>query len=219
MGIYNNAAGTAGASFTVHEAGVFNGTVTAQQILAAGGIPLTTTAPASSALGNYWWQFDPAAPGDYFNTGISTGNEGWVCAGVTPTQVTAAMTVFNAGATSNTVKGVWLYANAGSWVFRVGNGTAQADPGALTASAGVPVVVSGGWTASTVTLDKDGVSVSAARSGDCTSPSAVFIGAISGGALALNGGMSVQVICPTLPPPADRALIRAWVAKQQGQTL
>lgn len=34
---------------------LFQGTYTAQQIQVLGGIPLTTTAPASTALGPYWW--------------------------------------------------------------------------------------------------------------------------------------------------------------------
>ena len=38
--------------------GLFQGTYTAQQIIDAGGIPLTTSAAASSATGKYWWQFD-----------------------------------------------------------------------------------------------------------------------------------------------------------------
>jgi hypothetical protein len=40
--------------------GAFNGTYTASQIQALGGIPLTTTAPASTALGPYWWEFKGA---------------------------------------------------------------------------------------------------------------------------------------------------------------
>ena len=42
----------------VRSIGLFQGTLTATQIQALGGIPLTTTAPASTALGPYWWQFD-----------------------------------------------------------------------------------------------------------------------------------------------------------------
>lgn len=38
--------------------GLFAGTLTAQQILSTGGIPLTTTAPASSSAGAYMWEFD-----------------------------------------------------------------------------------------------------------------------------------------------------------------
>ena len=37
---------------------LFQGTYTAQQIQALGGIPLTTTAPASTALGPQYWAFD-----------------------------------------------------------------------------------------------------------------------------------------------------------------
>ena len=42
----------------MYSAGLFDGTYTAQQIIDAGGIPLTTSAAASSATGKYWWQFD-----------------------------------------------------------------------------------------------------------------------------------------------------------------
>lgn len=42
----------------LYSAGLFQGALTAQQILDAGGIPLTTSAPASSANGRYYWQCD-----------------------------------------------------------------------------------------------------------------------------------------------------------------
>lgn len=42
----------------LHSAALFQGTVTADQIIAAGGIPVTTTAPASSANGVQSLQFD-----------------------------------------------------------------------------------------------------------------------------------------------------------------
>ena len=42
----------------VESAALFQGTYTAAQIQALGGIPLTTTAPASTALGPQYWQFD-----------------------------------------------------------------------------------------------------------------------------------------------------------------
>jgi hypothetical protein len=50
----NTVAGTVG----LNSAALFQGTYTASQIQALGGIPLTTTAPASTALGPYWWSFD-----------------------------------------------------------------------------------------------------------------------------------------------------------------
>jgi len=49
----------AGATYYIDRAGILQGTYTAQQILDAGGIPLTTTAAASNAnAGRYSWQFD-----------------------------------------------------------------------------------------------------------------------------------------------------------------
>jgi len=49
-------------------AGLFQGTYTAQQILDAGGIPLTTTSAASNAnAGKYSWQFDGS--NDYLSLG------------------------------------------------------------------------------------------------------------------------------------------------------
>lgn len=47
---------------------VFDGTLTAQQILAQGGIPLTTTAPASSSAGAYKWEFD--GTDDFMSLGV-----------------------------------------------------------------------------------------------------------------------------------------------------
>lgn len=44
----------------LYSMGIIQGALTAQQILAAGGIPLTTTAPASSNVGAYYWEFDGA---------------------------------------------------------------------------------------------------------------------------------------------------------------
>lgn len=57
--LYGNGYYTAppGASL-VYATGHFAGTLTAAQIIAAGGIPLTTTAPASSSAGNAYLEFD-----------------------------------------------------------------------------------------------------------------------------------------------------------------
>lgn len=44
------------ANVEVYRPGLFAGTLTAEQILAAAGIPLTTTAPASSSVGACYWE-------------------------------------------------------------------------------------------------------------------------------------------------------------------
>lgn len=209
--------GTSG--ILLHRAALYQGTVTAQQILAAGGIPLTTTAPASSALGNYWWQYDPTAPGDFLQTSITTGNEGWVCAGVTQ-NAAATCYPFAAGGVSDAVAGANLrLINGTTPQIQLGDGIArQVVQSSVTPTLGTPFVYSGGWNASTAFVDVNGTEVSAARTRNPTATTPATIGQAAGGGF-VQGAISVIVICPTLPPPADRALIRAWVAKQQGQTL
>ena len=51
-------AGSTATSITMDGAAVLKGSLTAQQIIAAGGIPLTTTAQASSSAGTYKLEFD-----------------------------------------------------------------------------------------------------------------------------------------------------------------
>lgn len=46
------------ADLLIWTSGLFAGTLTASQLIALGGLPLTTTAPASTALGSFVWQFD-----------------------------------------------------------------------------------------------------------------------------------------------------------------
>lgn len=214
-------AGASAFDLVLERVGLFTGTVTASQILAAGGIPLTTTAAASSARGSYWWQFDGS--NDSFSTGITTGNEGWVCAGVTFGGAAANNeTVFSSGAGSATQKGVWLLRNGTSSALRmgVGNGTALA----MTTVSWIPLlnvprVVEGGWDASNVYVGVDGTTASTTRTGDGTAPATALVGAFLGGILPLQGPMSAKVYCPVLPSAADRALIRRFVASLQGQQL
>ena len=60
-----------GSTVLVDAAGLFQGTYTAQQIIDAGGIPLTTSAAASNPnAGKYSWQFDGS------NDSLLTGNLG-----------------------------------------------------------------------------------------------------------------------------------------------
>lgn len=213
-------AGDGTSGILLHRAALFTGTVTAQQILAAGGIPLTTTAPASSALGNYWWQFSPDAPGDYLQTAITTGNEGWVCAGVNSNSYASAKTIFWTGANAPSEVGATLRVLGGGSVQMVTcDGVAQAAVGAGTsAAAGTPQVIEGGWNATTLRAAVNGSEATAPNTRGGASTQTAKIGDNFSGQW-FNGSMSAIVICPTLPPAADRALIRAWVAKRQGQTL
>lgn len=163
--------------------------------------------------------FDPSAPGDFLQTGITISNTGWVCAGVTPTQVSTAATVFNAGAGSSSSKGMWLYAESGKWLGQIGNGTTRDEPSRIDAVAGKPAVVSLGWDTSSVTLGVDGVETTAPRSGDCTGAPSMTIGAyLTLGTFAFSGPMTIAAICPKPPPASDCLAIRrlfGWLQSQQ----
>lgn len=70
---FGRLAGDTATSITFGAGGLFAGTYTADQILAAGGIPLTTSAPASSTQGPYW--LDTAAGAHTLGATISAGYE------------------------------------------------------------------------------------------------------------------------------------------------
>lgn len=220
MGLYNNAVGTAGASFTVHEAGVYNGTVTAAEILAAGGIPLTTTAPASSELGRYWWQFDGSTtPADFLQTGITTGNEGWVCAGVTQS-VAGVQAIFGSGASSAVVPGVMLFTSGDRLRLATSDGTTTTTHTGPAVSAGTPTVLAASWSGGTVTIEANAASSSITGAPDVgTSTADTKIGANKVGLAPFNGSMSAIIYTPVLPSAADRALIRRFIGSLQGQQL
>lgn len=177
-----------------------------------------------NAQGRYVMRFD-GGRNDSLTTNITTGNEGWVCAGVTFGRADVAVeTVFCSGAGNGLEKGVWL-ARIGSltensWRVQTANGSSVSAPVVNTlALRNTPRVVEGGWTASTAIAAVDGVEASSAKTGDATSAQTARIGADLAGAHRLSGHMTAQVICPVLPSAADRAIIRKWVGSLQGQTL
>jgi hypothetical protein len=157
---------------------------------------------------------------DFLQTGITTGNEGWVCAGVTVAPGETLQTIVSSGAGDTTQKGVFLVTFNGTAIYAyLGNGTAR-QQAQTTITAGVPQVASMGWSASGVFAGVNGTeSASTAFSGDVTGPSPLRIGQYIGGTLPLNGPMTATVICPVLPSAADRALIRRFIGSLQGQTL
>lgn len=173
-----------------------------------------------NAQGRYVMRFDGS--NDSLATNITTGNEGWVCAGVTFGGADLATeTVFCSGAGNRFEKGVWL-ARDGSltgnrWRVQTANGSSVSAPVVNTlALRNTPRVVEGGWTASTAIAAVDGVEVSSARTGDATPAQKALIGAYLAGTHSLSGTMTAQVICPVLPSAADRAIIRKWIGSLQG---
>ena len=174
---------------------------------------------------SYAMSFDGS--NDSLNTNITTGNEGWVCAGVTFGGADSALeTVFHSGGDGVLKKGVWIV-RVGSvstnaiWCG-VADGTSRAIAQQTTVSLkSGPVVVDAGWTATSIFAAVNGLpGTTVARSGDATPPNNLAVmGAVSGSPSLLNGPMTAQVICPVLPSSADRAIIRKWIGSLQGQTL
>ncbi len=167
---------------------------------------------------SYAMSFDGS--NDSLTTNITTGNEGWVCAGVTPANMTTAMSIVNAGEGVNTIPGVWLFASGGgSWCASAANGTVRAQ--VISVMTGVrPQVVSMGWDASNISVGVDNVEASTARTGSCASGANVLrIGQYQGSSIPFNGSMHAVAYAPVLPSAADRAIIRKWIGSLQGQTL
>lgn len=157
---------------------------------------------------------------DFLQTGITTGNEGWICAGVTLGAHATGQTIVANGAASDADSGVWVRVGpaVNSVVLLTGNGATRNTLGtATTALLGVPRVVEAGWTASTMSVGIDGTLSSGAKTTDCTKAAGLAVGASQG--WSLNGPMTAIIYTPVLPSAADRALIRKWVGSLQGQTL
>jgi hypothetical protein len=158
---------------------------------------------------------------DNLSSNITTGSEGWVCAGVLQTSQATSQTVVAAAGGTAAVPGVWFFYSsaANAWRMRITNGTAITDA-QITASGLTPSVVSTGWTASGVFAGLNNTeTATVSRTGDCSSgATTAFIGASGGSSNFFAGNMSAIVICPTLPTSADRALIRRWIGSIQGQT-
>lgn len=175
--------------------------------------------------GRYVVRFDGS--NDHLVTNITTGNEGWVCAGVTfGAADNVDETVFSSGASTVAAEGVWMRragaTGTNTWSHVVGSGIGRNNSSiaSVPLKAG-PVVVEGGWTARSITSAVNGIDgTPSSRRGDATPPPhAAFIGAGTGPAAFFNGNMTALVHCPVLPSAADRAIIRKWIGSLQGQSL
>lgn len=158
---------------------------------------------------------------DFLSTGITTGNEGWVCAGLSHNVAATAM-AFSGGGESATNAGVCLRMADGSTgcQLMVSDGTTlQIVQSPTSITPGTVFVYDGGWTASTRFVAVNGTETSAAKSVNCTSALTARIGGGVAGGLPTNGPMTAIVYTPVLPSAADRALIRRWIGSLQGQTL
>ena len=210
---------------------LFAGNLTAAQIQALGGIPLTTTAPASTALGPQYWSFDGS------NDSLSLGSVPWtatddhcVIAGVRSDAGGTERYVFGVSGASaanplfplltwgsdNNLKAYWRN-DAGSLV--------QAGNLASSLSVGTTYVVAAVKTGDSKTLWLNG----ALRAGDATGATGAatlthaMVGslAISSGAAAgfLTGSIYPVIAIKGPLPVADMLLLKKLVANLSGVTL
>lgn len=209
--------GDTATSVSCPRAALFIGAVTAQQIIDAGGIPITTTAPASSTNGPFAWKFDGS--NDSFSSTLVTGGSGWICSGV---QLSADVlaTVANAGEGNATTKGFWL-ANVPSngLMLATSNGSVRAQSFAPRPALNTPVVVEAGWDSSSQFVSSHGFgTASCARSGDCSSGGETLrIGDYRLGGSPFNGTIGATIIMPTvLPTATERETLRRFIASLSG---
>lgn len=171
---------------------------------------------------SYAMSFDGS--NDSLNTNITTGNEGWVCAGVVATDSNA--TVVCSGAGSASQKGIWMYRTSADDRLNcmIGNGTSTINASAPSVrwDANTSVVVEALWYADAISIGVNGTyGATTTRAGNASpSPTLLRIGAYTDGVTyPLAGEMAALVYCPVAPSSADRALIRKWIGSLQGQTL
>lgn len=217
-------AGASAFDLVVERVGLFQGTVTASQILAAGGIPTTTTAPASSTNGPFAWQFD--GNNDSFASTMTTGNEGWVCAGtnVQALNPAGAMFVGNGAFSATGSPGMMIYSHgAGGGGFMqlwLSNGVSRQFVGSTVTPTGSAFVFDGGWDASSAAIAINGVEQNLVKTIDPTSAQTIRIGIDPGLFWMLNGLIFATIIMPTvLPTASERTTLRQFIASLSGVTM
>lgn len=142
--------GTNSVALEIYGGGLFLGNLTANQILAAGGIPITTSAKASAGTGPSYWEFGgDGAPTDYLSLGslpFIASDDYWVVAAFSlPQAATANQCVFGLASTSSSSPVSALWTNSANlitayWRGNTGAVSVSAASGALPIN--TPIVAS-----------------------------------------------------------------------------
>lgn len=219
LGIYPaSAAGAAsyvgdGASgINFYRGAIFNGTLTAQQILTCGGIPLTTTAPASSATGNFGWQGDGTSK--YLQLAFAPGitNACTIVAGISASSLSTTQAIYGEG-----VGGVQLYFGTnGQLVFDKG-GTGDLAQYPSVVVAGTPVVITARLSSGNAVIRKNGTQLQSAPTSITFSGSSVQLMATTT-AFWLNGTLYPIVVLPVGVPDSDLLAIERMIGALTGPT-
>ena len=180
---------TSGADLLIWSPGAAYGALTAAQILAAGGIPLTTSAVASSSAGNWGWQFGGAHYLGLASVPFQMVDDHAVIAGVRPDSGTGYQSIF-------AINGVVTNPKIAHLEFGGGNLNAywQDDSGAAqilqtSYALGVPIVATGARRSNTAVLRVNG------SQKNITGPAALGATTVSNATIGARGfGPSNQLI-------------------------
>ena len=188
----DNYVGTAGSGILISSAALFQGTLTAAQILAEGGIPLTTTAAASNpSAGKYSWAFDG---GD----SLALGSVPFLQADDFSVHIAARLDTAGANRTlyshsnASNHQIAWVYFNAtGNLVWTSWDGTTSVNITSPSTYLGVPIVIRARKIGNTGTLWINGVQVATASLAGVGSPTltSANIGSFNTAALQHIGTM------------------------------
>ena len=176
------------------------------------------------AGGVFSWQFD--GNNDSFASTMTTGNEGWVCAGtnVQALNPAGAMFVGNGAFSATGSPGMMIYSHgAGGGGFMqlwLSNGVSRQFVGSTVTPTGSAFVFDGGWDASSAAIAINGVEQNLVKTIDPTSAQTIRIGIDPGLFWMLNGLIFATIIMPTvLPTASERATLRQFIASLSGVTL
>ncbi len=217
------ASGTNGVIVSI--AGLFQGTYTAQQILDAGGIPLTTTAAASSTTGKYSWQFDGSNDSLSLSAPLfQMSDDHAVIVGANCASVTGLTQVIVTPA----------YANASDYVAVIGSDTTgkpfvewNAATGGIQRITGPSVIVGSAFVASAIKVTNakrlriNGANISTNSTAMVASTTATlgFIGSYAYGALYFQGSIYPVIAIKGTVSESDVVVLEDFIGLLSGVSL
>ena len=223
---FGRRAGDTATEVTFGGAALFTGTLTASEILAYGGIPLTTSAPASSSLGRYWAEFDGVD--DALTLGavpFQMADDHAVIGGANVSDYSGTPQIFNVGNTGvNNPRVAQLYVDAAgkaSVMWRDDAGTIVSLASAASITVGSPSVISSEKTGASLYLRANGAQAATgtgAFGATTVNGASIGVGVFSGGNFMRGAISSVSAIKSTLTD-AELLLIEKMAASKAGVTL
>ena len=211
--------GVTGTTF-IYRAGLFTGTYTASQILAAGGIPLTTSSAASSSLGNWAWQFDGAD--DRLALGsvpFQMADDHCVVAGIMPNNTTSITGIFTISGTTCRVPQIYTASGqlTAEWVDDAGLSSGANTKTAYTSGAVGVVAVTKVGNAKKLRVNGAQVGSTSSVVMGATTATSGSIG--SAGAYYHNGPIYAVIAIKGTVSDADLKTLEKWVGQLSGVTI